>query len=443
MTGTLQVSISEIDNAAPYLLNTKWSANSARPTNQDVTVTLTFSKKITRVQSDITPDTVKVLLSGNTATIRYSGNTPAMNLYFQSVNGMMTEVVELPEISNIDRTAPVIEVSAPVVSKDGKQAEVSFTANERVSFREGSRVGESFNRTVKENGTYTFNFADMVGNTVAVSVQVEGIVTEALTMRFSLNADGSGVTESPEALGKLSLGGSFYVNLNRAATIDFDLAKHEYTSGWMELTLGDKSGGAIGATDIYGNTVSAVFPDIIYPDVTAPTMELSQYTIHVSDSITAVELEQMLLDNLQTVDDRGGAVNKTVTMPGTIAEGDYTVIYTARDEAGNEATISGRVTIYAGAVPSVWLDGEFVERERIYLADGNDPLQFKVDMQGQPYSVVYKKNIKTVAQMKTGATELELKNDTVQLPFHGNPGYYTVCVTMQDRDQYRIVIFIQ
>ena len=57
--------------------------------------------------------------------------------------------------------------------------------------------------------------------------------------------------------------------------------------------------------------------------------------------------------------------------------------------------------------------------------------------------MVYKKNIKTVAQMKTGATQLELTDDTVQLPFHGNPGYYTVCVTMQDRDQYRIVIFIQ
>ena len=95
---------------------------------------------------------------------------------------MMTDVIGLPEVSNIDRTPPMIVVSGPVVREDGKQAEITFTANERVSFREGSQVGESFNRTVKENGVYTFNFADMVGNTVAVPVQVEGIVTETLTM---------------------------------------------------------------------------------------------------------------------------------------------------------------------------------------------------------------------------------------------------------------------
>ena len=64
-------------------------------------------------------------------------------------------------------------------------------------------------------------------------------------------------------------------------------------------------------------------------------------------------------------------------------------------------------------------------------------------MQGQPYTVSYKKNIKTVAQMKRGATELELTDHAVQLPFSGTTGYYTVCITTQDHDQYRIVIYVK
>ena len=84
-----------------------------------------------------------------------------------------------------------------------------------------------------------------------------------------------------------------------------------------------------------------------------------------------------------------------------------------------------------------------MERERIYLAEHDDTLMLKVDMQGQPYTVSYKKNIKTVAQMKRDATELELTDDAVQLPFSGVTGYYTVCITTQDHDQYRIVIYVK
>ena len=447
VTGQLQVTVNEIDNIPPSLLQTKWSANKVTATNQDVTVTLTFSKNISRVQSDLTlneiPDTVKVLLSGSTATVRYSDNTEALTLYFQGANGKWTDAVLLDEIANIDRTAPEITVSATEVSANGKQAVITFEANERVSFREASRVGKTFTRTIKENGTYTFTFADMVGNVTTETVTVTQLVTEPLTMQFSRNANGSSAAQSPEALGALQIGDTFYVSLNRAATVDFNRQKIEYTSGWTALTMGDKSGGVIGATDVYGNTASAVFSNILYPDTTAPTIAITLYTIHVSKDITKADLEEKLLANAEAVDDRAGEVTVTVTMPDRIAAGDYPVTYMAEDAFGNRASISGMLTIHDGTVPSVWVDGEFVERERIYLAEHDDTLMLKVDMQGQPYTVSYKKNIKTVAQMKRDATELELTDDAVQLPFSGTTGYYTVCVTTQDHDQYRIVIYVK
>ena len=444
VTGQLQVTVNEIDNIPPTLLQTKWSANKVTATNQDVTVTLTFDKNVSRVQSDPTPDTVKVLLSGSTATVRYSDNTEALTLYFQGANGKwVKEAIKLDAVTNIDRTAPQITVSAPEVSANGKKAVITFTADERVSFREASRVGKTFTRTIKENGTYTFTFADMVGNVTTETVTVTQLVTEPLTMQFSRNANGSGAAQSPEALGALHIGDTFYVSLNRAATVDFNRQKIEYTSGWTALTMGDKSGGIIGATDVYGNTASAVFSNILYPDTTAPTIAITLYTIHVSKDITNADLEETLLANAEAVDDRAGEVTVTVTMPDRIAAGDYPVTYTAEDAFGNRASIPGMLTIHDGTVPSVWVDGEFVERERIYLAEHDDTLMLKVDMQGQPYTVSYKKNIKTVAQMKRGATELELTDHAVQLPFSGTTGYYTVCITTQDHDQYRIVIYVK
>ncbi len=444
VTGQLQVTVNEIDNIPPTLLQTKWSANKVTATNQDVTVTLTFDKNVSRVQSDPTPDTVKVLLSGSTATVRYSDNTEALTLYFQGANGKwVKEAIKLDAVTNIDRTAPQITVSAPEVSANGKKAVITFTADERVSFREASRVGKTFTRTIKENGTYTFTFADMVGNVTTETVTVTQLVTEPLTMQFSRNANGSGAAQSPEALGALHIGDTFYVSLNRAATVDFNRQKIEYTSGWTALTMGDKSGGVIGATDVYGNTASAVFSNILYPDTTAPTIAITLYTIHVSKDITNADLEEKLLANAEAVDDRAGEVTVTVTMPDRIAAGDYPVTYTAEDAFGNRASIPGMLTIHDGTVPSVWVDGEFVERERIYLAEHDDTLMLKVDMQGQPYTVSYKKNIKTVAQMKRGATELELTDHAVQLPFSGTTGYYTVCITTQDHDQYRIVIYVK
>jgi len=385
-----------------------------------------------------------VLLSGSTATVRYSDNTEALTLYFQGANGKwVEEAIELDAVTNIDRTAPEITVSAPEVSTNGKKAVITFTANERVSFREASRVGKTFTRTMNENGTYTFTFADMVGNVTTETVTVTQLVTEPLTMQFSRNANGSGAAQSPEALGALQIGDTFYVSLNRAATVDFNRQKIEYTSGWTALTMGDKSGGVIGAADVYGNTASAVFSNILYPDTTAPTIAITLYTIHVSKDITNADLEEKLLANAEAVDDRAGEVSVTVTMPDRITAGDYPVTYTAEDASGNRASISGMLTIHDGTVPSVWVDGEFVERERIYLAEHDDTLMLKVDMQGQPYTVSYKKNIKTVAQMKIGATELELTDHAVQLPFSGTTGYYTVCITTQDHDQYRIVIYVK
>jgi uncharacterized protein (DUF427 family) len=45
--------------------------------------------------------------------------------------------------------------------------------------------------------------------------------------------------------------------------------------------------------------------------------------------------------------------------------------------------------------------------------------------------------------MKTGANELEIASGEVILPFAGKSGYYTVLVTTQSHDNYRVVIYVK
>lgn len=446
VSGTLRVTITEIDNEPPSLLNTEWSANKTKQVNQAVTVTLTFNKDIARVQSTLAevPDTVEVLISGNRVTIRYSDNTEALSLYFYSINGKRTEApVELDSVTNIDRNAPGITVSEPELSRNGKQATITFTADETVSFREGSRVGTEFTRIVKANGTYSYTFTDAAGNSTTVEVTVDQLIDTPLTMQFNTIASNTGAVTSPDQLGQMRVGDTFYVKINRDATVFFNCETFEAAKDvWAEVTLGDKSGGAIMAKDAFGNTVSAVFTNITYPDITAPALVIKKDTVYASLKDLS-GLEEALLANAEAVDDRAGQVTITVDYEQPTAAGTYEVIYRATDAAGNTAEVTGKLRVYAEDMPLIYINGEVVERDAIYIAQSGDELVLTVDMNGEPYRVVWKKGIKTVAQMKTGAAEIELTEDSVTLPFSGQSGYYTICITTQNHDQYRVIIYVK
>ena len=45
--------------------------------------------------------------------------------------------------------------------------------------------------------------------------------------------------------------------------------------------------------------------------------------------------------------------------------------------------------------------------------------------------------------MKIGANELETVDGNVVLPFAGKSGYYTILVTTQSHDNYRVVIYVK
>lgn len=445
--GAIRINVIEIDNEKPYLVKKKWSVSSGLPTQNDVTLTLTFSKPIEVARIGLgaaeIPEQIRVLAVGNTVTLRYSDNCEALEFYFMAFNGMWSDLVEIEALDAIDRTAPVITVGEIVYSDDARSATVTFTANETVSFRESGSVGTEFFRKLGKNGSYEYTFMDAAGNSTAVTVDITGIVDTQPTLSFSKNPDGSGSVADPDGLGDVTVGDVFYVSVDRDATVSFNGEMHNVLAGeWLRLTVGDRSGGSIYAKDAYGNSVGAVFTSIGYPDLMPPHMELLNYVIRVS-LLDLSGLDEAIKENALAVDDRDGNVTVYVDYDTPTAAGDYTVTYTARDSAGNETVMTGILRVSEGAVAGVLIDGDFVERESIYLATGEDDLILSVNMASEPYSVSWVKGIRTAAQMKIGANELDGFTGEGALPFAGESGYYTILVTTQSHDNYRIIVYIK
>ena len=447
ITGSLVIDVNDIDNEAPAVVKITWSRSAGKPTNTDVFAYIDFNKQMVDVQCNIDylPSTVSILITGTRATVRYNANTEPLKLIFKAANGQWTKTVELPEVTNIDFISPVITISDPEVSDNAKSAVITLTSDEKVSFREGNGVGTEFTRTLKENGTYTYTFTDMAGNTTVEKVTLTALVTEPIMMQYSLNADGTGAVETPASLGAVNAGDTFYVKVSRDADIHFD-GKIVPASAetWTEMTVGTGSGGVVMAKDTYGNTASGVFPEIFFPDITPPMIDLKQYTVHASLLNTdAAELETLIRDNAITADDREGSVFLRLEYTAPEGAGTSVVKYIAVDASENTADIEGLLRIYDGSAPEITLDGVFVERGSICLAENDAELLLRVNLQNEPYKVTYKTGIKTEAQMKIGSTELEMTDGEAVLPFAGKKGYYTVCVSSQSRDIYRFIVYIK
>jgi len=445
--GELRIEIIGIDNDPPYLLKKKWSTASGSLTRGDVTLTLTFNKPIDSVKIGLSaseiPEEVKVHTVGNTVMLRYTDNCDSLNFCFSSFNGMWSDEIAVEAVTSIDRQTPNVTVGEITYSADAKTAIFTLSSNERVSFREGGSTGTEFERKVNKNGLYEYTFHDAAGNATTVTVEVTGIVETLPILVFSNNPDGIGTVATPDELGNVAIGDIFYVSVDRDATVSFNGEEHKTAANeWLELTVGNKSGGSIYAKDNYGNSVGAVFTNIDYPDLMPPHMELIRYTVHVS-LLDLSGLDEKVRSNAQAVDDIDGNLAVEVEYETPTEAGDYTVKYIARDRSGNETVLTGLIRVYETAVPGITIDGNLVERDSIYLAWSDDELKMTVDMGSEPFELCWIQGIRTAAQMKSAATELETIDGEVVLPFAGEGGYYTVLVTTQSHDNYRIIVYIK
>lgn len=453
VTGSLEVEVNELDTTPIELEKDgiTWSANKARPaTNQDVTVQLRFTKNVAAIQvpADFV-DQMEVLVTGKCVTIRYDDNLGAVELIAVATNGSQV-AVPLDAVTNIDKTAPEVQLEEQTLSQNGKSVTVTFRSNEEALFRETGSYGDDenrYSREHKENGTYAACFIDLAGNITQIEYQVGSVMDTPLRLLFNTEAGDTGAVANPDGI-SLTVGDAVYVKANRDCTVSMngEQTKTAQADTWVSFTIRENDAGLwpiIHAVDNFGNTAAGQFGSVKLPDRTAPALSLRKNVVTAKVGTTEDELLLLLEENLIATD---LDPNITVTVEFTddiTLQGTSAVTYTAVDSAGNQSTVTGWLRLTAANEPDVKINGQVVDRDSIYLS-GGEALELTVDVYGEPYSVVWKRGVKTVGQMKIGTTDL-LRNETavkpVELPFT-EAGYYTVCVKTQGRDEFLFTVYV-
>ncbi len=457
VSGKLDVEVTELDTTPIELKKDGiiWSANKLQPmTNQDVTVQLHFTKPVSTVQvPGEYVDCMEVLITGTRVTVRYGANTDAVVMTVVAANGTGTYLT-LDAVTNIDKASPAAQVEKQVLSEDGKTVTVYLRTDEQALLRElgcyGTDNGDgsySYTCTVKENGSYTACFIDQAGNITQLSYEVTAIVDEPLTLMFNTAPSDDGAVSDPDGI-QLSVGDTIYVKASRDCTISMNRAQSRNAKAdtWVSFTIAESDAGLwpiIHAEDAFGNTAAGQFGSVKLPDRTAPVATLVKSVVVAKVGTDRSEILSLLEENLIVTD---LDPNTTVSIDFTEdlqLQGVTSVTYTATDSAGNKVSVTGWLRLTSAGEPAVKINGQTVDRDSIYLST-DSKLELTVDVYGEPYSVVWRKGIKTVGQMKIGSTDL-LRNETqmvpVALPFTES-GYYTICIRTQSRDEYRIIVYV-
>lgn len=457
VNGYLSVRVFEIRNEAIMLSGQVfWSSNANdTATNKSVTAKMKFTQDVTSVQAPSEyVDMLDVLISGTDVTVRYDENCPAVTLRIVGANATET-VVDLGEVDNIDKAAPVISLVSKTLSEDGKKVTIVLSSDEKATLTKYNNQGENadgkylYTDTVKANGTYTYSFIDAAGNFTGLETEVSNIIDTDLVMEYSLDITDNKTVDDPLEL-VLNLGDSIYVRVNRDATIDMngEQTVNALAQQWVQLTVKESMAGLwpiIRAEDNYGNVIIGQLGQVKLPDTTAPVVDLIQDVIVVKVGTDASEIEKLLTENVVASDlDPNLTVkvqyNADLSVPCVVQ-----VTYSVSDSSGNVGTDTGVLRIASNSEPTVKINGETVARDTIYVAKADKAIVLTVETEGEPYSVVYKNGIKSAGQMKIDVTDVvtdAVTDDEITLPF-SESGYYTVCIKTQSRDYYIFQIYAE
>ncbi len=448
-----------VDKIALGKSGVQWSDNkSAEATVSNVTAELSFTHTVQELKTYGEIDSEKVIfeISGNKITVTYLDNHPQIELIVVATNGSRVPVI-LDGVENIDRSAPEIELVSKVLAENGLSVTITMRSNERALFKEGGYVGELgddgyyyYTRRVTENKTYKYIFADMTGLMTAFEVEVTEIVTGELELQFSKSPSGEGAVSDPAEL-TLKIGDVIYVNPSRDVTVYFNGGEGiaARAGAWTEILISDAAGGRfpyIQAFDAYGNVVTEQLSRVEIPDGTAPVISVIKYVLSVVVNADRDDVEEALLENFNAYDDDPN-ITYAVEFPEDLSStGVVAVKYIATDSSGNRSEATGRLRIASGEEPWVYVNGEQTDRDASAILKSGEGCTLRVDAGGRPYKIFIKEGVKTVAQMKTDSTvitDYTASTEEISLPELESQTYYTVCILTQDRDYFRIIIYVE
>ena len=168
-TSTIDVKVTNIDKTE-IEADVKYSTTIW--TNKDVTVTITLNKAIKEIEN------WKLSEDGKTLTKVFTSNEEK-ELEVQDLAGN-TKKLKV-SVANIDKTAPIIDVSYNIISATNKDVIVIITANEEIQKIEGwtlSEDGKALTKTYSTNKEETIILQDIAGNTIEANIKITNIDKE-------------------------------------------------------------------------------------------------------------------------------------------------------------------------------------------------------------------------------------------------------------------------
>ena len=481
ITGQITLQIERIDKTPLSLLTgyPKWSANYdsnateqnvgllwIRMTNQNITAQMSFNKAIseayfTDVQGNpVTPAYASVSFLGTQATVEYSYNETALKLVcVNAANSEDTVIVDLPAVVTIDKSAPAVFGTNVSYSENYRSAVITLKVSEQAVLQSNGKylteVEDAYpyfttSQTVKENGQYTFNLVDRAGNQVSETVTVAGIISEGLTLTVSTTASDAGIIDPATYIP--NVGDVLYVKTNRDATVTVDHTLTEtaaVANQWTAVTITESLSGLypiIRAVDDYGNAAIVQMESVPLKDGNAPAVILRRSLIAIHLDSTDAEVEALLKANLLTSDETtpNDQLIYEFAYVRPLSSGKVGVTYTVTDNSGNAATCTGYIRFYSDSDLVVTVNGEVIERDNTVVVNQGE-LELGVKASGEPYKIQWKTGIKTVAQVKVNAQTITSYTDVSQVfePDFSEAGYYTVVITTQAQDTYRIIVYVE
>ena len=160
------IEISNIDKIAP---NVNVEYNTKNPTNKNVIVTITANEEVQNIEGWNLSNDKKTL------TKEYTENTKE-TITVKDIAG--NEAQANIEISNIDKTAPNINVSYSTKDLTKENVTVTITSNEELQNIEGWNLSSDKKTLTKEytvNTKETITVKDIAGNETQVSIEITNI----------------------------------------------------------------------------------------------------------------------------------------------------------------------------------------------------------------------------------------------------------------------------
>ena len=409
---------------------------------------------------------------GNTVTVEFDQNCQVGILCYDLSGNVPRDEAGEPSpwlfpqdgaLSIIDRRAPVITDLKKVYDGEDNTIKLQFTFDEPVTSTFEERTDEqeeavydsSFEKTVTKNGSYRFSFADKAGNTTQQTLLVTEIDETAPKLTFwlkELNGDTLPLSRDPEGnvVAKVR-SESFYLRMSADEAETCVVVKNTGERGreetillgraesYGEYLVEENGNYQLIAADRYGNTaVSVVRIDFL--DKEAPILTIPADAVEVTAGTLAATVKAALRAGVKANE----ACELTVALDETLLKtpGNYVIPIEARDSAGNRTQKTRRLKVLSQEGRYFTINGKKViagglcrvQRGQISI---EAPKEYTDELAaGGKARLTWGQGYLTGAQMKYQRPFTDAFEAT-------ETGFYTVMLSLPNRESYLIYLYVE